>query len=476
MLSRQPLKKVKIECGEDQTVFDAPPPPPPAVPPQLNEDILDYLFSFLPIKEAVQVGTVSRRFKNTWHLNQMLLFGPDFARFNQKELVDVVERVFRFNRTPEIQAFCLHIDPRGIEVLINNWLGICALKRIKELELEFSQPFLLESHYLNITTLQTLKLTYCEIQMPQMLTGLKFLNILVLARLTLTENQLQTLLSNCKLLNTLDISVCFGLEVMNICVKDNNNFKTLKIAYCAGLEDLNINVPSLKSIFYRGAVIRIQFEKALPLKEAYFKFFPSRGYLLSHKVDLLVIDLYYVTVLTVTSAFIEPLAPRMRNGVYREVFFRLAKVRELQILMEGGMFCNPHDIAVFLKSCPTLETLFIDLNSYIFECGLYWKLNEKPLLDNFQYGFHRLRFVKLTGFKFAEYEIELVKVLLQKSVNLETMVFILPSDHRTLLDRPSDAIYYNQLFRSWIVSPIAKIFLYEHSNDETMAPSHQEFY
>ncbi|XP_054790302.1 putative FBD-associated F-box protein At1g61330 [Prosopis cineraria] len=477
-MSHQPQKKITSES--DEIVYGPPPPPPPppqsSVDSQLHGDLLEYLFSFLPIKDAVQVGTVSTRFKEAWQMNRKLLFGSDFAaRFNQQELVDLVERVFEFHKAPEIQAFVLHIDPQGIEALIEKWLGICILKRIKELELEFSQPFLLNSNFLDIRTLETLKLNNCEIQLPQSLPGLKFLNIIVLARIQLTENHLKTLLSNCKLLNTLDISECLGISVMDICARDNSNLKTLKIAYCPSLEEININVPSLKSIFYRGAVIRIQFERALPLKDAFFKFYPSRGYLLSHKVDRLVHDLFYVTVLTTSSNFIEPLAPRVRDGEYREAYFCLALLKELQIIMEGGLFCNPYDIAVFLKSCPCLETLFIDLNGYNFECGLYWKLNEKPLLDKFKYGFNRLRFVKLIGFTFAQYEIELVKVLLQKSQNLEAMVFVLPRNHRTRLGRATDAKSYNKQFRSWTVSKKAKMFLYESHNDRSMSPSHSKF-
>ncbi|XP_028788732.1 putative FBD-associated F-box protein At1g61330 [Neltuma alba] len=399
-MSRQPQKKIKIEI--DETVHD------------------DHLFSFLPIKEAVQVGPVSTRFKNAWHLNRMLLFGTEFARFDQQELVDLIERVFDVNKAPEIQAFCLHIDPQGVGAFIEKWLGICALKQVKELELQFSQPFLLESHFLDIQTLRILKLTNCEIQLPQVLTGLQFLNTIVFSRINLTENELKTLLSNCKLLNTLELSECLGIRVMDICARDSRYFKTLKIAYCPSVEDLNIDVPSLRSIFYRGAVIRIEFKKALPLKEAFFKFFPTRGYLLSHKVDRLVIDLFYATVLTTSSTFIE-------------------------------------------------------LNNYNFECGLYWKLHEKPMLDNFAYEFSRLKFVKLIGFKFAEYEIELVKVLLQKSVKLESMVFVLPRNNRTTLVQAADATYYNHLFRSWTVSPTAKMFLYEHRNDQSKCPTHPKF-
>lgn len=61
--------------------------------------------------------------------------------------------------------------------------------------------------------------------------------------------------------------------------------------------------------------------------------------------------------------FFEALGARIRNGEYREMLFCLPILRELQVFMEGGSFCNPYDIAVFLKNCPCLEALFIDVST-----------------------------------------------------------------------------------------------------------------
>jgi len=57
------------------------------------------------------------------------------------------------------------------------------------------------------------------------------------------------------------------------------------------------------------------------------------------------------------------MAVRIRDGVFQEVQYCLMNLRELQLFMHGGKFCNPYDITMFLKNCPSLVTLFIDVST-----------------------------------------------------------------------------------------------------------------
>lgn len=120
--------------------------------------------------------------------------------------------------------------------------------------------------------------------------------------------------------------------------------------------------------------------------------------------------------------------------------------------------------------------MLLQLNDYKYECGMFWKMFQKPLIDQYQYYFPRLKYVKLTGFKFEECELELVKLLLQKSFNLEALVFITPRNNRTRLIYAPNAVHYRNLFQSWAVSPKLKMNLYEHINDPTLTPSHPKYW
>ncbi|XP_061363061.1 putative FBD-associated F-box protein At1g61330 [Gastrolobium bilobum] len=331
----------------------------------LPEDIVENVFSFLPIKDAIEAGTVSTRFKRSWLLNRKFLFGRDFAlRFRREELIELIDRLFNSHKGPQIHSFQLHIDPFGIGVWIDKWLRICIAKGIEDLEFYFLQPgYNLDADFIDsLKSLRTLKLVYCEIQLSPVLKSLKFLNTLVLWHLELTEVKLETLIFHCKLLEILDLCQCSKIRQVNIFARNHKNFKMLKIASCPDLGGIEIDAPTLGSVFYCGFIPRIRFGQGVSLNEAFFNFMPTRTYMPASEVEILVTDLHNVRVLTASALFLEALAARVRDGIFGEAKFRLWSLRELQLFMEGGIFCNPYDIVMFLKNCPCLEALFIDVS------------------------------------------------------------------------------------------------------------------
>lgn len=302
-MDHKPQKRTKRENGDSPS---SGPPPSLVLHHRLPEDVLENIFSFLPIKDAVQVGTISTRYKKTWLSCRRLVFGRDISRRHTPQaLAALVDKVFDSSKAPKIQAFCLNIDPTGLQPQIEKWVQICILKQIEELEFQFLRHFFCPSRFLDIQTLRILKLVNCTIQLPSVLTGLKFLNTLVLRQLGLTENQLETFVSHCKLLETLDLSECYTIRVVNVRAREHKNFRTLKIACCPDVNGINIDVPSLRSVFFCGVVMRIKLATLLPLKEAFVNILPSRGYLQSHLIEPLVFEFFHVTVLSTSSTFVE---------------------------------------------------------------------------------------------------------------------------------------------------------------------------
>lgn len=57
------------------------------------------------------------------------------------------------------------------------------------------------------------------------------------------------------------------------------------------------------------------------------------------------------------------MAARIHDGVFREAHYCFMNLKELQVFMNGGMFCNPYDIFMFLKNCPSLMKLFIEVST-----------------------------------------------------------------------------------------------------------------
>ncbi|RDX71261.1 putative FBD-associated F-box protein, partial [Mucuna pruriens] len=441
-------------------------------------DILQNVLCFLPIKEATQKCLIASRFRKSCHFNRKFMFGRDFAtHYNRDYIAELVDHLFNTHKGDEIQSFQLHIDPVGLENLLNKWLYICAGKRIQDLELYFLQPgYTLATDFVNqLKHLCTLKLVHCEFQLPVLnLQSMVNLRTLVLWHVQFNEDKLDALIRHCRTLGTIDLLYCTGLRRVEINARDRRHLKVFRIAGCTDLELLIVDSPTLRSVYYSGQITKIRFLQPTQLTEAFFNFEPAgnRKYLQASDVEKLVVDIPNVTVLTASALIPEALTAKFRHGVFGEACYDFLNLKELQLMMDGALFCNPYDVVMLMKHCPLLEKLFIDMNDYHFECGSYWELHQRPRLDKLDHYFDQLKFIKLRGFKFLQSELQLAKILLKKATHLEALILVTPRNGRTKLYR-ADAPKYSQLFLSWKASPDARIVLFEHLNDKSrIRPSH----
>lgn len=118
----------------------------------------------------------------------------------------------------------------------------------------------------------------------------------------------------------------------------------------------------------------------------------------------------------------------------------------------------------------------MQLTDYNFECGMIWDIHHKPMLDAFNHYFNRLRVVKLKSFKFSQSELELLKILLQKSRFLEYLILVTPKNGRTKLYAPNTPDY-KQLINTWQATPRVRVALFPHSNDKSgVFASHPKYW
>ncbi|KAJ6333622.1 hypothetical protein OIU77_009482 [Salix suchowensis] len=268
----------------------------------LPDDVLDMIFSFLPIRNAVQIGVLSTRFKNSWNFSRRLDFDDDFARGRSPEdFKSVVNKVFDRHEGSSILRFRLCFDPDREELLVEKWIRKSIEKGVEELDLEFYQngnvfqgrwPFKLNSEVYEAESLKILKLNMCQLDLP----------------------------------------------------------------------------PKVER--------------------------PSKGFTETFRVRNLVYDLYPIQVLTTTSTFLEGLSPKFIGGKLREMQFFFGNLKEFHLIMEGAIYCNPYDIISFLKHCPGLEKIFIDLNDFCFVRGPYWELHNRQSFQKYSLSFDSLKFIK----------------------------------------------------------------------------------
>ncbi|KAH7545916.1 hypothetical protein FEM48_Zijuj01G0144900 [Ziziphus jujuba var. spinosa] len=437
----------------------------------LPDDIIENIFSFLPIKHGVKIGVVSKRFKTSWLFSRKLLFDRDFARpLSRHDFISIVNRVFDSHMGSKIQCLRLYFDPTGSEFMVLNWIKKSTEKGVEELDLDFLQardPFNLPWNFLDVESVRILKLWYCVINFPTQLKGLRLLSTVILRKVDLNQTLIETLIQHCALLETLDLTQCDGIRELKVLAGTLKRFKVLKVGNCFDMFKIDIDSPTLRSLYYHGPVRDLKVANPSQLKDVMLNFTPSKGFIRSSQVENLVSDISRITLFTTTSTFLEGLTTRIREGVFRDLHYCFWNLKEFQLFMEGASYCNLCDIASFLAKCPRIEKLFIDLNEFSFECGLYWELHQKQLLDKYSAFFYCLKFIKVKGFKFQKHELELVRYFLGKALLLKTLVLVFPRNGRVTTINPPEIPIYNSLFLSWKVSPNAKIVIYEHFNDRS---------
>lgn len=275
----------------------------------LPDDVIENIFSFLPIKKAVQIGVLSTRFKTSWLSNSNLFFDREFAgNRTRPEFISIVNRVFDYHSGSKIACLRLYFDPTGSDLMVLNWIKKSIDKGVEELDLDFLQaqdPFKLPSNFLDVETVRKLKLWYCEIDLPPKLKGLRFLSSVILRRVDLSTRLIETLIQHCTLLETLDLTQCDGILQLKIFARNLKRFKLLKVGNCWDIVRIDIDSPTLRSLYYCGPVRALKIANALQLNDVMLNFTPSRGFIQNFLVENLVFDLSRIALLTTTSTFLE---------------------------------------------------------------------------------------------------------------------------------------------------------------------------
>lgn len=115
----------------------------------------------------------------------------------------------------------------------------------------------------------------------------------------------------------------------------------------------------------------------------------------------------------------------------------------------------------------------MQLNDYIFDLGMYWKLNQQPLLDKCNHKFTQLKVLMIRNFKFLPSELELVKIVLQRATILERLTLIPPESDGSSKFEGEYAAKYVKLFGSWAASTRVVIKLHEKYVDKSFDnPTH----
>ncbi|MQM21691.1 hypothetical protein Taro_054735 [Colocasia esculenta] len=421
---------------------------------ELPDAILGHILSLMPAKAATQTTILSRRWRDLWRyiwrFSTTLDFTAEFAaRQTPDEFVRNVNRYLELHRGKKIQRFLVSFDtdPRffpDVEMPfdtdtrffpdVEKWVEFAVARDVEELRLEFSSEeqetdfvyvgketwvsgFSVPHQVFDCMPLRVLALGNCRLSPPPDISGLCSLRSLSLTRVDVTSDVLQSILSECGLLERLFLRDCVHLESIKL-TSPSIKLKQLVVVDCGLLIDLEISASSLQSFHFYGDVWRMgSFSDVTNLADVFICSIDRTSWDVLHNYIHLLSDVPHVEILTVCTTTLWAV-PEYQSVFGRDLPPPLHHLRELQLLMDGMSMDHLSAICGFFEffATPLLERLFIRLD--------YCSSSDATIEQPQDVHFNQLRVIKMYNFKGTRSEMELVTLLLGKAPVLESLVLV----------------------------------------------------
>ncbi|KAG8385625.1 hypothetical protein BUALT_Bualt03G0064500 [Buddleja alternifolia] len=437
----------------------------------MEDDVVERIASFLPRKEAHKLAILSTRFRNSWKFCRDFSFDRDFAKnLSKDEFKSLVNKIFNEHLNSKADKFKLCFDATGETALVSQWIKNAIRLGINEFELDFTPSgkiFMLSYDMIDVESIKTIKLVKCELYLPFASNGLRHLRDLTIERVKARPVTIQAVFINCLALRSLQLINCSSVSSLKIPSGGPKGFKKLVVKDCWDVHSIAINAPKLCTLHYHGKICEFKFQSDFPeLNDVILDIAHPRGFqMLPHRKDMM-ISLTFIRSLTVSSAFLEGLSARFEDNEYREMEFCLWNLKEFHLVVAKESFINPYDIVIFLKKCPRIERVFIDLGDNAFGNSLYWDFHGRKLFSECRALFPFLNIVKVKGFTFKELPVTMGKFFLKNAIYLQSLIIVKAKNY-----------IFPQLFTpdwlKWEIPSRAKIEIYEYLNDKSVIiPQH----
>ncbi|KAL4183691.1 hypothetical protein AMTRI_Chr11g156380 [Amborella trichopoda] len=216
---------------------------------ELPTEIILMILSMLTIREAARTSVLSRRWRSSWTSIPALNFVPDTVYSYSCHWANIVDSVLSRHHGP-ISAFRLDRIIWCSSEDIDRWLSIVSSRGIEDLVIDFYDqylPYTVHPSFFSCSSLVSVDLTSCKLEMPTDFEGFKFLKFLSLKTVALTDTILQTIVSMSEKLEDLTLIDCEGLRNIKIIGASLLNFhlfgvfSELDLSGSLNIKDLFIN-------------------------------------------------------------------------------------------------------------------------------------------------------------------------------------------------------------------------------------------
>ncbi|XP_058081582.1 F-box/FBD/LRR-repeat protein At1g13570-like [Magnolia sinica] len=480
---------------------------------ELPDGILLHILSLMPIKSAMRTSILSRRWRNMWKYiwvyTSHLDFGEEFTNGQTPEqFAGIVNKILELHNSKTVKRFRLFFYP-GDRYMPNamKWIEFATSKGVEELDLGLRQtfmyevaggifggtkPFKLPNCLFYCQSLTLLSLSHCLFSPPSNFNGFCSLQALCLRQVNITDSIIQTILSNCPLLEKLDLRDCGPLSLIKVCAPDLK-LKSLTLVDCWHADEIEIFAPNLLSFQHYGRLFyKYSFRNIPSLVDVLVSLTDFEGRGPEHGWMQILSSLTHVKILTVCTG------PLMYLGMPIEYTpgdfpVEFHNLQELKLVVESVFNNYLTDIYCFFRwcICHCLEKLFIELPATPEDpCssdGFTMPVEELP-----ECVFHRLKTITMNCFGGQQDEIRLVKFFLEKAIVLESLVLITtPKSHLekgvggiqkatksySECNEMPLTLLYKRLSLLQKASSDAQIVLCKHPKDSSsLRPSHAEIY
>ncbi|CAH1431259.1 unnamed protein product [Lactuca virosa] len=388
----------------------------------LPQSIIETILTKMPLRDAVKTSILSSKWRYKWATLTRLKFddkcvsGTRDRSLAKNNLVNFINR-FLFLHDSPINGFALSTTYLRSSPNIDQWLLFLSRKDVKELVLEFKNKLFIRapSCLYSCQKLVRLKIVNWELPPPLSFKGFPFLKHLILQQVSIAPDAIQTLISGCPLLESLNL---LSNDVLELTIRAPNlkdlilegNFKELSLENTAKLVAICVNL-------YMNNIIVQHFDQSSSCN--FDKFL---GGALS--LERFIGRYYFTLYMSIGNTFGKT-----------QMKYQQLKVIELYDVS----FKNIKEVMVVLRlilNSPNLQELQIS-GAWVSSTA-----TEAPALDFWEKEcpsdstFERLKMVKMTHMHGIPLEIRLIGFLLESSPVLKTMS-ITPRVYMSTKDRSS---------------------------------------
>ncbi|XP_059657357.1 putative F-box/LRR-repeat protein At4g15060 [Cornus florida] len=415
-VSSNPLEKTTSVCCAQNHLFSR------NGISRLPDEITVSVLSFLGIREAGRTCVLSKRWEQLWSYHRVLNFdasqtifdlesnpNPKLLKVERCRYINWVNKVTESHCGSTIDefrvSFCLN---RSSSCVIDRWIEFAIAKRVQRLELDL-EP----SYYIDRGRAYTFpNPIYIHIKSPAGLSSIRSLRSLCFKRVNISGEILEYFLSNCPLLESLQVDQ--SRHLVNLKVFGSSlRLKVLEITFCPKLMDVEVSATSLVSFKYvgLGQAINMQIKDAfqlahlscsdfvVPIERVFFQF---SSYFSQLETLLLTINFRHF--------------PKA-NAAFEQLP-EFSKLKHLTLQLVADNFSKLLVWTTLINASPLLHKFELQID-YL---GPREKQYERKMLEGGNCPHQSLKEVELAGFCGRVIDLEFAHYLIKNAVTVEKII------------------------------------------------------